>query len=98
MNIQTLIKTHQHTIMTVAIVLAISLLGYGLYGAIGMAMFWFGREHAQAEYRYMSLMKINRSELGFFDVFKKDAWNYDSLVNDLIIPSIIGLSIGVILW
>lgn len=93
-----LIKTHEHTLITVAIVLATSLLGYGLYGAIGMAMFWFGREHSQAEYRYMSLKHINRSELGFFDGFKREAWNSDSLVNDLIIPSVVGLLIGAVAW
>lgn len=89
-----LIKTHEHTLITAAIVLATSLLGYGLYGAIGMSMFWLGREHSQAEYRYMSLKHINRSQLGLFDWFNKYAWNYDSLVNDLIIPSVVGLIIG----
>jgi len=97
MNIQTLIKIHEHTLITVAIVLATSLLGYGLYGAIGISMFWFGREHAQAEYRYMSLKRINRSELGFFDGFKREAWNSDSLMNDLIIPSVVGLIIGAVI-
>lgn len=93
-----LIKTHEHTLITVAIILATSLLGYGLYGAIGMSMFWFGREHAQAEYRYMSLKHINRGKLGYFDGLKRDAWNSDSLYNDLIIPSVVGLLIGGILW
>ena len=93
-----LIKTHEHTLITVVIVLATSLSGYGLYGAVGMAMFWFGREHSQAEYRYMNLMRINRSELGFFDGFKREAWNSDSLMNDLIIPSVVGLLIGAVVW
>jgi len=59
--------------------------------------FWVGREHAQAEYRYMSLKRINRSELGFFDGFKREAWNSDSLVNDLIIPSVAGLGVSYVL-
>jgi len=90
------IKTHSHSAVTVSIVLAMSFMGYGMYGAIAMAMFYLGREHSQAEYRYMKLKKINRTELKTIDSLKREAWNYNSFINDLVVPAIVGFLIAVL--
>ena len=90
-NIRNTIKTHDHSIITSVLVAVGCVFGYGLDTLLVVGGFWFGREHSQAEYRYMKLKGINRSKLGFFDGFKKEAWNKDSFLNDLIIPIIIGV-------
>lgn len=91
-----MIKTHEHSIITAVVVSIASIFGVGLYVLLLMAGFWLGREHSQAEYRFMKLKGINRSKLGFFDRFKLEAWNYDSFVNDLVLPIIVGgLILGV---
>ena len=95
-----MLKKHEHSLITFVVVMLATLLGYGLYAVLIMAGFWAGREHNQAEMRYMKLKSINRDALGFFDGFRKEAWNYDSLVNDLVIPIAVGaviFLIGVVL-
>ena len=67
------------------------LLGFGIEALLIVSGFWFGREHSQAEYRYMKLKGINRSKLGLFDGFKIEAWDKDSFLKDLIIQIIVGL-------
>ena len=66
------------------------MLGFGLYALLLVAGFWVGREHAQAEYRYMNIYRINRDKLSDLDGFKREAWNYDSFVNDLVLPIVLG--------
>lgn len=93
-------KTHQHSLITIAIMLLSLLLSVELYVGLLLIGFWTGREHSQAEYRYMKLKGINRSELGEFDGLRRDAWNVDSLVNDLLLPTVAALlvmAIGVLL-
>ena len=80
-----------HTIITAVLVTIGCIFGYGLTTLLVVGGFWFGREHSQAEYRYMKLKGINRSKLGFFDGFRLEAWDRDSLLNDLIIPIIVGI-------
>ena len=92
-NIRNMIKTNNHTIITAVLVTAGCVLGYGLETLMIVSGFWFGREHSQAEYRYMKLKCINRSKLGFFDGFRKEAWNSDSFLNDLMLPIVVGLLI-----
>ena len=93
-----MLKKHEHSIITAIVVSIACIFGVGLYALLLMAGFWLGREHSQAEYRYMSLKRINRSELGFFDGFRLEAWNYDSFVNDLVLPIVVGgLILGVAL-
>ena len=83
--------SHTHTIITVVLVTAGCVFGYGLDTLLVVGGFWFGREHSQAEYRYMKLKGINRSKLGFFDGFRLEAWDRDSFLNDLTIPIIVGI-------
>lgn len=90
-NFSNVIKNHNHTIITAGIVFLACLLGFGIEVLLIVSGFWFGREHSQAEYRYMKLKGINRSKLGFFDGFRKEAWDKDSFLNDLAIPILVGL-------
>ena len=94
-----MLKKHEHSLITIGVVLVATLLGMGLYGLLAMAGFWLGREHAQAEYRYMKLHSINRDKLKFFDGFKCEAWNYGSFVDDLVLPAFVGIIvIEVVRW
>ena len=86
-----ILNSHSHTIITAVLVTVGCVFGYGLETLLVVGGFWFGREHSQAEYRYMKLKGINRSKLGFFDGFNPIVWNKDSLLNDLIIPIIVGI-------
>ena len=84
-------KNHNHSIITAGIVFLASLLGFGIESLLMVGGFWFGREHAQAEYRYMKLKGINRSKLGFFDGLGREAWDRDSFFKDLMIPIMVGI-------
>ena len=90
-NIYKIWYKFNHTIITAVLVTVGCVFGYGLETLLVVGGFWFGREHSQAEYRFMKLQGINRSKLGFFDGFRIKAWNRDSFLNDLIIPIIIGV-------
>lgn len=93
------IKNHNHTIITAVLVIAGCVFGYGLETLLIVGGFWFGREHSQAEYRYMKLKKITREELSDTDGFRLEAWNYDSFINDLVLPIVVGgLILGVTIW
>lgn len=80
-----------HSIITAVFVTVGCVFGYGIESLLVVGGFWFGREHSQAEYRYMKLKGINRSKLGFFDGFRLEAWNRDSFLKDLTIPTLVGL-------
>ena len=86
-----ILKNHNHTIITAGIVFLACLLGFGIEVLLIISGFWFGREHSQAEYRYMKLKGINRSKLGFFDGFRLEAWDRDSFLKDLMIPVMVGI-------
>ena len=88
---------YNHSFITAILLVIPCLFGYGLEILLIIGGFWFGREHSQAEYRYMKLKGINRSKLGFFDGFRKEAWSKDSLINDLMIPIVVGLLIIVVI-
>ena len=90
-NLSNVIKNHNHTIITAVLVTVGCVFGYGIETLLVVGGFWFGREHSQAEYRYMKLKGINRSKLGFFDGFRLEAWDRDSFLKDLMIPIIVGL-------
>ena len=90
-NIRNVIKNHNHTIITAVLVTVGCVFGFGLETLLVVGGFWFGREHSQAEYRYMKLKGINRSKLGFFDGFRLEAWDRDSFLNDLMIPIMVGI-------
>ena len=90
------INTHSHSIITLGVVLVATIFGYGIESLLLMSGIWLGREHSQAEYRYMKLKRITREELSDADGFRLEAWNYDSFVNDLVLPIVVGgLILGV---
>lgn len=94
-----MLKKHEHSIITAIVVSIACIFGLGLYALLLMAGFWLGREHSQAEYRFMSKFHINRESLGFFDGCNPLVWNYDSFVNDLVLPIVVGgLILGVTIW
>ena len=94
-----MIKTHEHSIITAIVVSVACIFGVGIYALLLMAGFWAGREHSQAEYRFMKLKGITREELSDADGFRREAWNYDSFVNDLVLPIVVGgLILGVTIW
>lgn len=80
-----------HSIITAILMIVACFCGLGIYALICIAGFWFGREHSQAEYRFMKIQGITRSDLGFFQGFNPIAWNFDSLVIDLILPIFLGV-------
>lgn len=95
-NFSDVIKTHEHSIITAIVVSVACVFGVGLYALLLMTGFWLGREHNQAEMRFMSKFHLNRENLGFFDGFNPLVWNYDSFVNDLVFPIVVGgLILGV---
>lgn len=95
-NFSNVINNHNHTIITAVLVTVGCVFGYGLEILLIVGGFWFGREHSQAEYRYMKLKRITREELSDVDGFRLEAWNYDSFVNDLVLPIVVGgLILGV---
>ena len=83
-------NNHNHSIISLAVMLVV-LFNNILSVIVGFLLigFWLGREHSQAEYRYIKDKKINRNELKFFDGFKLEAWNYDSFFKDLLYPSVV---------
>ena len=94
-----MLKKHEHSIITAIVVSVACIFGVGVYALLLMAGFWLGREHSQAEYRYMSKFHLNRESLGFFDGCNPLVWNYDSFVNDLVLPIVVGgIIVGVSLW
>ena len=92
-NIYKIWYKYNHTIITAVLVTVGCVFGYGLESLLIISGFWLGREHSQAEYRYMKLKGINRSKIGFFDGFRLEAWDRDSFLKDLIIPIMVGIII-----
>ena len=89
-NFSSVVKNHNHTIITAVLVTVGCVFRYGLVTLLIIGGFWFGREHSQAEYRFMKQQGITREDLGFLQGFNPITWNKDSLFNDLIIPIIVG--------
>lgn len=52
--------------------------------------FYFGREHAQAESRYIKAMPGNRADFPWYVGFYKDAWNKKGML-DWVYPMIVSI-------
>ena len=83
-----------HTIITLAAVLATSIIGYEWGAVLACSAFLAGREHAQAEYRYMDRNSTNRAGSPWYMGFLPESWNRDGLINDLIAPSLFGMIVA----
>lgn len=71
-NISNVINKHNHTIITAVLVTVGCVFGYGIETLLVVGGFWFGREHSQAEYRYMKLkVSIEVSWVSLMDLKKK---------------------------
>ena len=79
-----------HSLITLAAVLAAFLFGWQWQAALVMAAFWAGREHAQAEYRWLTANKASRSLMPWYAGFLPASWHRDGLLNDLLLPSLVG--------
>ena len=90
MTLSKFMYDHEHSVVTLIVVLIACLFGLGFYALVLMSGVWVGREHAQAEYRYMKLHGINRSDLKWYDGFKTEAWDRDSSLYDMVFPIVIG--------
>ena len=64
------------------------LTGNLIYGALLAIAYFYGREFAQAEYRWMDANNTNRSAMPWYVGFDIRNWTYDALVNDFVLPSI----------
>lgn len=91
MNIFKFWEKYNHSIITIILVVIGCLFGYGFESLLIIGGFWLGREHSQAEYRFMKMQGITREDLGFLQGFNPVAWNFDSLIIDLILPIFIGI-------
>ncbi|GAA3704476.1 hypothetical protein GCM10022421_09110 [Oceanisphaera sediminis] len=87
-----------HTIITLAAVLAAFLFNWQWQAALAMTAFWAGREHAQAEYRWLTAHKANRSRMPWCAGFLPESWHRDGLVNDLLLPSVAGLALCLVIF
>lgn len=56
-----------------------------LAGAMAGSWFFLGREHSEAEYRWMDLHKTNRTGAESIGAFSPDVWTIGSLL-DWIVP------------
>jgi hypothetical protein len=82
-----MLKTLNHTIIALAIQLSVWLAtGSFIYGALIAVAYFYGREFAQAEYRYMSKHNTNREGMPWYAGFDYHNWTYDAMVNDLLFP------------
>jgi hypothetical protein len=83
------IKTN-HNIAAIILVAIATYFGHGYEMAIGITAFFIGREEAQAEERYINrFANRKRANAPWYCGFIPKAWNLDSLVLDMILPSIL---------
>lgn len=92
-------KKHSHSIVAFLAVVLASFFGLELYAAVSVSVWYASREHTQAEYRYIEkYCNGNRGCMPWWGGFSPKAWNYDSFVNDALIPILISFSIVIIYW
>jgi hypothetical protein len=62
--------------------------GHWAAGGVAACLFWAGREHAQAEARYIAqlLPTHHRSDMPWWAGFAPRAWTLDAFVFDLCLP------------
>jgi len=82
-----------HPAMALIIVLIFDRFGYGLVGATLISAFFAGREHAQAEYKWIQhLGDGKRSNMKWWNAFDKRVWDTHSWFWNLVAP--IGVAFG----
>lgn len=79
----------QHTVYALAVQTPVGLLtGNWWAGGLAMCAFWAGREHAQAEARYIAgfVPTGHRADMPWWAGYSPKAWNVDSFIFDLALP------------
>ncbi|WP_019933844.1 hypothetical protein [Oceanimonas smirnovii] len=89
---------HSHSIITLAALLAAFLFSWQWEVALAMAAFWLGREHAQAEYRWLAAHNANRARMPWYAGFLPASWSRDSLIRDLLLPTAAALALCLAGW
>lgn len=96
-----LLKKLNHTLIALLIQFSLGFLfNQWLMGAMVATALFLGREHAQAEYRWIEKYGAGKREnLSFWDTFDSRVWDTDSFFWDLLLPVIttILVSLGFIL-
>ena len=96
-------KTHvEHAAYTLALLVVGYWLGFAEI-ALGLGVgIMFGREHAQAEYKYLQTAGLKRSDVKWLEfkvLVTKSAWNKDSIL-DFMFPAVVATAtyLLLILW
>jgi len=86
-----------HPLMALVIVLAFDQFGLSLVGAVLASAFFAGREHAQAEYKWIKRYgNGKRSNMKWLDAFDPRVWDLHSWFWNLAAP--VGVAVGFVLW
>jgi hypothetical protein len=82
-----------HPAMALVIVLVFDQFGFGLVGATLASAFFAGREHAQAEYKWIEHFgEGKRANMKWWNAFDKRVWDTHSWFWNLVAP--IGVAFG----
>lgn len=84
-------KHMKHTLIALAVQgIVYLLLGSAIVGAALAIGVFFGREHAQAEYRWIERFgEGKRANWRWNNIFTAKIWSVDSVVWDFLLPSIV---------
>lgn len=90
-----ILKKLNHTIITLIIQLPLGFIfGEWLMGALIASALFIGREHAQAEYRWIeNFGKQKRANLPFWGAFDPLVWDMHSFFWNLLLPVVISMSL-----
>lgn len=85
-----------HTLIALAVQgIVYLLLGSAIVGAALAIGVFFGREHAQAEYRWIERFGDGkRANWNWNNIFTSKIWSVDSLVWDFLLPSIVVIGVA----
>ena len=86
-----------HSIITLVIVLIFEQFGLGLIGAVLASSFFVGREHAQAEYKWIGQYgNGKRANMKWWNVFEVRVWDFHSWFWNLLAP--ITIAFAFVFW
>lgn len=88
-----------HTLIAVAVVGGVGWLGEPWIGAVLIIAFFAGREHAQAEYRWVQEFGAGkRTNMPLWAGFDPRAWDSASFLIDLVLPGVAAVLAACIPW
>ena len=84
-----------HVVITVVgMILTYVLFGNPIIGGLLATFLFIGREHAQAEYRYMHKHGLNRESSPWCKGFKRESWDLKSIL-DWALPLIVTIAVAI---